>query len=57
MLAAAIQNGYYEDPRRTSQQDLAETLGIAPGTMNQHLRRIEATVFSAFVGVTTVDAD
>ena len=48
VLATAIRNGYYEDPRRATQHDLADVLDIAPGTVNQHLRRIEAKVFSAF---------
>lgn len=49
ILAVAVREGYYEDPRRASQGDLADRLEIAPGTVNQHLRRIEAKVFSAFV--------
>lgn len=48
VLAAAIREGYYADPRRASQQELAATLDVAPGTVSQHLRRIEAKVFSAF---------
>jgi len=49
VLATAVSDGYYDDPRRTSQRDLAETLDIASGTVGQHLRRIEATVFAEFV--------
>lgn len=49
ILATAIREGYYEDPRRASQRDVAETLGIATGTVSEHLRRIEAAVFSEYV--------
>lgn len=48
-LETAIRSGYYEDPRRASQQDVAETLNVAPGTVSEHLRRIEAKVFSEYV--------
>lgn len=58
ILSAAIHKGYYEDPRRASQRDIAERLGIAPGTVSQHLRRIEAKVFSEFIpGETTIDPE
>lgn len=49
ILAVAVRAGYYEDPRRASQRDLARTLDLAPATVSQALRRIEARVFSNFV--------
>lgn len=49
ILATAIRLGYYEDPRRAAQQDIAEAMDIASGTVSEHLRRIEATVFSESV--------
>lgn len=49
VLTTAIREGYYEDPRRATQHDVARTLGVAPGTVSQGLRRIEASVFSTFV--------
>lgn len=49
IVATAIRDGYYEDPRRASQADVAEVLGIATGTVSEHLRRIEAKVFSGYV--------
>lgn len=52
VLATAVRAGYYEDPRRATQRDLATTLDVAPATVSQHLRRIEAKVFSAFAGET-----
>lgn len=49
VLRAAIDRGYYDVPRRTTCADLADELDCAPGTVSQHLRRIESTVLSAFV--------
>lgn len=44
VLDAAIEIGYYEEPRRGTQADVAEAVGLAPATVGEHLRRIEATV-------------
>lgn len=49
ILSTAIRNGYYEYPRRSSLQEIAEYLDIAAGTVGQHLQRIEAKVFSEFM--------
>lgn len=49
ILATAIRAGYYDDPRRATQRDVAERLDIATGTVSEHLRRIEASVFSEYV--------
>lgn len=57
ILVTAIREGYYEDPRRASQADVAEALGIAPGTVSEHLRRVEATVFSEYVLEGSTDED
>jgi DNA-binding CsgD family transcriptional regulator len=51
ILRAAVEAGYYADPREATQRDLAAQLDIAPGTVSQHLRRIETKVFAEFVGV------
>lgn len=49
VLDVAIRAGYYENPRQVSQREVAERLGITPGTVSQTLRRIESNVFSEFV--------
>lgn len=49
VLRTAVRLGYYDDPRGASQRDVAESLGVAPGTVSQTLRRIEANVFSEFL--------
>lgn len=48
ILSTAIREGYYADPRRTSQKDIAAKLDVATGTVSQNLRRIEARVLSKF---------
>ncbi|WP_254837905.1 helix-turn-helix domain-containing protein [Natronomonas marina] len=44
VLDAALDAGYYEQPRRANQADVAEAVGLAPATVGEHLRRIEGTV-------------
>lgn len=51
ILSTAIRKGYYEYPRRSTLQEIAEYFGIASGTVGQHLQRIEAKVFSEFMPV------
>lgn len=42
----AVQEGYYEEPRRATHQDLAETLDCSGATVGEHLRRIEEKLFT-----------
>lgn len=48
ILGTAIRVGYYEVPRRASQADIASELGLSTATVSEHLRRIEANVFSEY---------
>lgn len=48
VLEKAIEAGYYENPRRTTHEEIAEPLDITPGSVGQHLRNIEATVFGQY---------
>jgi len=41
VLSVAVRNGYYETPRKSTHRELAEKLDITPGTVSQHLQRIE----------------
>ena len=47
VLDAAIEAGYYEEPRKGTQADVAERVDVAPATVGEHLRRVEETVFRA----------
>lgn len=48
VLTAAHSAGYYEWPRRTSGEDLAENLDISPPTLHEHLRTAEQKLIAAF---------
>jgi predicted DNA binding protein len=50
-LAAAVELGYYGDPRDASVGDVAERLGCSTGTAAEHLRKAEATVLGRVVDV------
>jgi len=49
VLEAAVREGYYESPREATQDDVAAALRCSPGTVGEHLRKIESRVFSQFV--------
>jgi predicted DNA binding protein len=49
VLETAVREGYYESPREATQDDVAAALRCSPGTVGEHLRKIESRVFSQFV--------
>ena len=49
VLEAAVEVGYYSEPRQATHDDVAESVGIAPTTAGEHLRKIEERVFGALV--------
>ena len=49
VLRAASLAGYYEWPRDTTAEELAETLDIASPTLHQHLRRAERNVVNGLL--------
>ena len=48
-VAAAVECGYYEDPRGGTVSDVADSIGCAPSTAAEHLRRAERTVMRSRV--------
>lgn len=50
ILDAAVSLGYYECPREATQAEVAEAVGLATGTVGEHLRKIEARTFSRLLG-------
>jgi predicted DNA binding protein len=44
ILDAAIELGYYDDPRNATYDDIAERTGCTRTTVGEHLRKIEAKV-------------
>ena len=49
ILRTAVEMGYYEEPRRTNYQELAEELDLSSGTVGEHLRKIESAVLKRLV--------
>ncbi|KDE58456.1 bacteriocin [Halostagnicola sp. A56] len=49
VVVAAVDEGYYDTPRRCSLTELAEHLGIAKSTCSETLHRAEETVVKRFV--------
>ena len=49
VLAAAVDAGYYDTPRRCSLTELADQLGIAKSTCSETLHRAEESIVKRFV--------
>jgi predicted DNA binding protein len=56
-LEAAFYAGFFEWPRDTSGEDVAESIGVAPPTFHQHLRKAERKVFATLLAVATGQGD
>ncbi|MFB6071505.1 MAG: helix-turn-helix domain-containing protein [Halobacterium sp.] len=48
VLRAAVEDGYYDLPRGTTTAELAGRFGLARSTLEEHLRRAEGKVATAF---------
>jgi predicted DNA binding protein len=46
----AVELGYYEIPRRTTHEEIADDLECAPSTVDEHLRKAESRVLRGLVG-------
>jgi len=49
VVVAAVEEGYYDTPRRCSLTELADHLGIAKSTCSETLHRAEETIVKRFV--------
>jgi DNA-binding CsgD family transcriptional regulator len=49
VFRTAVDLGYYEIPRRATHEDIADDLGCAPSTVDEHLRKAESRVLSTLV--------
>ena len=49
VFETAISEGYYEIPREATHEDIANALGCAPSTVDEHLRKAESRVLSALM--------
>jgi len=43
-LFAALDHGYYEQPRRSTHEDVAASLGCEPNTASEHLQKAESKI-------------
>lgn len=58
VVVAAVQEGYYDTPRRSSLTELADHLGIAKSTCSETLHRAEEAIIKRFVeDVPSVDTE
>lgn len=49
VLRIAIEEGYYEHPRKISRDGLAEFLGLTGSTVSEHLRKAESKILTDFI--------
>jgi hypothetical protein len=49
ILEAAVELGYYREPREATHEDIARVVGVSAGTIGEHLRKVEGTVLSSLV--------
>jgi hypothetical protein len=49
VLEAAVELGYYDDPRAATHEDVAREVDAAPSTVGEHLRKVESRVFAQLV--------
>lgn len=47
VLQVAFEAGYYEIPRETTHQEIADELGCSKSVVGQHLRRVESALVSS----------
>lgn len=50
VIEAAFTAGYYEWPRKSSAEELADAIGIAASTLHQHLRKAERKILESVLG-------
>jgi predicted DNA binding protein len=49
VLEAAVDCGYYDNPRQATHEDIADRVDCSPSTAGEHLRKIESRVFENLV--------
>jgi predicted DNA binding protein len=57
VLNKALEEGYFEIPRGTTLQAIADDLGIAKTTASQHLRKAEQNIMQFFIQYVNISAD
>lgn len=49
VLQTAVELGYYQIPRQTTHQEIADELGCSKSVVGQHLRRVESSLVGSVV--------
>ncbi|UOO97355.1 MULTISPECIES: helix-turn-helix domain-containing protein [Halococcus] len=49
VFETAVENGYYDIPRRATHEDIADGLGCAASTVDEHLRKAELRILTSLV--------
>jgi DNA-binding CsgD family transcriptional regulator len=49
ILTTAVELGYYQTPREATHEAIATELSLSPGTVGEHLRKIEARILPTLV--------
>ena len=49
VFETAVEEGYYDVPRKATHEDIAENLGCAPSTVDEHLRKAESRVVTGLI--------
>jgi predicted DNA binding protein len=49
VFETAVEEGYYDVPRGATHKDIAENLGCAPSTVDEHLRKAESRVVTGLL--------
>ena len=45
VMSAAVNQGYFDIPRKVSSKDLAKSFDISPSALNEHFRKVERKIF------------
>ena len=49
VFETAVEEGYYDVPRQATHKDIADNLGCAPSTVDEHLRKAESRVVTGLI--------
>lgn len=49
VLETAVEQGYYDNPRQSTHEEIAAAVDASPSTVGEHLRKIESRVFAELV--------
>ena len=48
VITTAVEKGYYDTPRKCTQKDIADMLGIKQGTVAEHLQYAESVIINSW---------